>query len=123
MAERKIIRSFCIREEETWKKFIEICKREQESASVKIEEFVKDYVLKHDEGNPQLKVESFIEGHKFLPIMARLNLEFSCPKRLWIDPNRHEVYCAKDQSVKIPEACQNCDDRERFVKLHTLGLI
>lgn len=42
-----------------WEKFLKICKREGEKASKKLREYIKDYVFKHDPGNPQTTIPSY----------------------------------------------------------------
>lgn len=41
-----------------WKKFKEICKREESTASKRLLEFIKDYNLRHDSGNPQQRLDT-----------------------------------------------------------------
>ena len=45
-----------------WKQFLMICKREGENASKKLRDYIKDYVFKHGEGNPQTTISSFEPG-------------------------------------------------------------
>lgn len=50
--------------EETWRKFVEICKRETgyPSASEKIRDFVTNYVKVHEPGNPQWPLNRWLEA-------------------------------------------------------------
>ena len=45
-----------------WPKFIKLCKREGKKASPVLVAFIKDYLDKHDPGNPQTRFTSFVEG-------------------------------------------------------------
>jgi|GEM_PF-4758920 len=47
---------------ETWRRFLEIAKREGRNASIILREFVKSYVEIHWPGNPQTRLTSFTEG-------------------------------------------------------------
>jgi len=47
-----------------WPQFKEICKREGKKASPVLVAFIKDYLDKHDPGNPQTRFTSFAEGGK-----------------------------------------------------------
>lgn len=40
-----------------WAKFMEICEREGSSGSEKIREFVREYVRRHEPGNPQTRLD------------------------------------------------------------------
>lgn len=42
-----------------WKEFQKICKREGVNASKRLRDFIKDYVFKHSDGNPQTTMPSF----------------------------------------------------------------
>jgi len=53
LASRDTTRSFCIRDLEAWKAFVELCRKEGSSASAKLEEFIQQYVRDHNPGNPQ----------------------------------------------------------------------
>lgn len=46
-------------ENPTYREFKQICKREGEAVSGKIEDFMKRYIAAHSEGNPQLRLEKF----------------------------------------------------------------
>lgn len=46
--------------EQVWRKFGEICDREDSSRSDKIRAFIARYVAVHAKGNPQLLLEKFI---------------------------------------------------------------
>jgi hypothetical protein len=42
------------------KEFKKICFREDESMSIKLERWIARYIAVHEQGNPQLRLESFI---------------------------------------------------------------
>ena len=44
-----------------WAKFMEICEREGSSGSEKIREYVRDYVHRHEPGNPQTRLDVILE--------------------------------------------------------------
>jgi len=44
-----------------WEEFKQICEREGSSASEKVREFVERYVIVHAHGNPQIRIDKFIE--------------------------------------------------------------
>ena len=47
----------------TWRKFLEICKRDGVSASHLVRVWVEGYVARKDPGNPQRPITAFVEGH------------------------------------------------------------
>ena len=47
-----------------WKKFVEICKRDNSSAGEKIRDYVATFVRLHDPGNPQQLIVTFLKGEK-----------------------------------------------------------
>jgi hypothetical protein len=47
---------------QTWRRFLEIARREGKNASILLREFVKIYVEKHWPGNPQMRLNSFTPG-------------------------------------------------------------
>ena len=48
----------------TWKKFLEICKRDGQSASELIRIWVESYVVRKDPGNPQRPITAYAPGHE-----------------------------------------------------------
>lgn len=48
----------------TWEKFLEICDRDNQSASELIRGWVQGYVARKDPGNPQPPITAFLEGHE-----------------------------------------------------------
>ncbi len=119
MEKRKDITNIYIPEDfrSTFEAFKKICDREGSSSSEKIRFFIQDYVQQHEVPNPQTVMQSF-NGQLAKPIMLTLP---ECPARLWIDPERHEIYCDKIHSIKFPAACYTCNDRERFVRMFGIG--
>jgi len=57
----KLIRSVAV-DPKLWKKFMEICRREKESASSKIQWWIAEYVRQHEPGNPQLRLDRILAG-------------------------------------------------------------
>jgi len=102
--------------EHTWKKFKEICQREGTGPSEKIREYIVEYVRIHEPGNPQVQIASFLPGGPSLAVTALPE----CPKRLWVKAKTQEIYCARDSMLKIGQACERCDDRERYVRMAKL---
>lgn len=51
------IRSTIYVEKEKWQKFKEICIREGEAMSEKIENWIQKYVGRHEKGNPQTRID------------------------------------------------------------------
>jgi len=49
-------------EDHLWHRFIEIAKREGRNASIILWDFIVKYVEEHGPGNPQSRIESFVEG-------------------------------------------------------------
>jgi len=47
--------------EAAWKQFIEVCKREGEAASNKLDKWIQRYVQIHRPGNPQLLLNTFLK--------------------------------------------------------------
>lgn len=48
----------------TWKKFLEICERDNQSGSELIRIWVEGYVVRKDPGNPQRPITAYAPGHK-----------------------------------------------------------
>jgi len=48
----------------TWKKFLEICERDSQSASELIRIWVEGYVHRKDPGNPQRPLTAYAPGHE-----------------------------------------------------------
>ena len=48
----------------TWKKFLEICERDNQSASELIRIWVEGYVIRKDPGNPQRPITAYAPGHE-----------------------------------------------------------
>ena len=48
----------------TWKKFLEICERDNQSGSELIRIWVEGYVTRKDPGNPQRPLTAYAPGHK-----------------------------------------------------------
>ena len=48
----------------TWKKFLEICKRDGQSGSGLIRVWVEGYVHRKDPGNPQRPITAYAPGHE-----------------------------------------------------------
>ena len=44
-----------------WDKFMEICDREGSSSSAKVRDFIRDYVRRHEPGNPQTRIDKIME--------------------------------------------------------------
>jgi len=59
-----------------WRKFRELCVREGESCSEKIEEWIREYVRQHEPGNPQMLITKFTTGSEPTPQTC-----FLCGKR------------------------------------------
>lgn len=55
------MRSFAVRDLETWKEFLRICDREGTSGSEKLESWILGYVQKHRKGNPQTLLRGYLE--------------------------------------------------------------
>ena len=55
----------------TWRKFLEICERDGQSASELIRIWVEGYVARKDPGNPQPPITAFFEGHEDHVAMRR----------------------------------------------------
>ena len=47
-----------------WPRFMKLCEREGKTASKVLLECIKEYVDRHDPGNPQTRFTSFAEGGK-----------------------------------------------------------
>jgi len=114
MNKRRDIRNFYIDETfiPVWSEFIKICKREGDSASKKIRDFVTKYVDVHREGNPQLLLDRF--GSELTLVCNR------CGKGGFKTLHRVEYYTGY-----IAHACDNClrmDRQNRLVK-KVLGAI
>jgi hypothetical protein len=64
--------------ERTWKEFVKICKRERDTASAKIRDFMAKYVDAHKHGNPQMLLEAYgIQLTK--PKVPTYRVEYLCP--------------------------------------------
>ena len=48
----------------TWKKFLEICERDSQSASELIRVWVEGYVVRKDPGNPQRPITAYAPRHE-----------------------------------------------------------
>jgi hypothetical protein len=48
----------------TWKKFLEICQRDGQSASENLRVWVEGYVKRKDPGNPQRPLTAYAPGHE-----------------------------------------------------------
>ena len=48
-------------EAELTSKFKVICTREQESMSSKFEKWMRDYVIQHEPGNPQIRLDKIVQ--------------------------------------------------------------
>jgi len=48
----------------TWKKFLEICERDSQSASGLVRVWVEGYVARKDPGNPQRPITAYAPGHE-----------------------------------------------------------
>jgi len=48
----------------TWKKFLEICERDGQSASELVRIWVEGYVARKDPGNPQRPITAYAPGHE-----------------------------------------------------------
>ena len=48
----------------TWKKFLEICERDSQSASGLLRVWVEGYVHRKDPGNPQRPITAYAPGHE-----------------------------------------------------------
>jgi len=86
-----------------WNKFKTIAKREGTSASKKIVEFIMDYVEKHDPGNPQTRIPSYVEGGKVTLAGIEGRVRQLCLERISKvgDMTVKEVrQIAKDEGVK-----------------------
>jgi len=49
---------------DTWKKFLEICERDNQSGSELIRIWVEGYVIRKDPGNPQRPITAYAPGHE-----------------------------------------------------------
>jgi len=86
------------------KDFITICDREGESASKKLVDFITKYVEAHKNGNPQLRMESFITD-PMTPIPK-------CNSLISIVRLRGCVgWCNKREGMVTNEICNNCKKR------------
>jgi hypothetical protein len=77
-----------------WKKFMEICVRENESASGKIENFVIEYVIRHGPGNPVIPLDKFND-----PVLRTCELCSRPANHLW-----NVLYI----SGKVLRSCKPC---------------
>ena len=69
----------------TWKKFLEICERDGQSASELVRIWVEGYVARKDPGNPQRPITAYAPGHE--DEYARLQQEIF-NKLLGVSENR-----------------------------------
>jgi len=61
LAARKTVRSFVVRDLETWNEFLKICEREGVSGSEKLEDWIQTYVQRHRKGNPQTLLPGYLQ--------------------------------------------------------------
>ena len=81
-----------------WQSFKEICRREDEPMSQKLEDWIRQYVMVHKKGNPQLMIETF------LPEKAEPRVLCS-----WLDGSRlGEVHCRKKGVWLDAKKCYSC---------------
>jgi len=86
------------------KDFLKICEREGESGSKKLVDFISKYVEAHKNGNPQLRMESFITN-PMIPI-PKCNSLISIVRL-------HGClgWCNKREGMVTNEICNNCKKR------------
>lgn len=98
-------------EADLWKAFKKICNREDASASNKIEGYIKEYVDRHGNGNPQLMLNTFGSDVK-----KRCGLCGEYTDKLW-----RVRYASKS----IIPSCQGCieEKRERGTLRKVLGMV
>jgi len=81
-----------------WNDFKEICDREGESMSEKIEDWVKNYVAVHKKGNPQMMLESFTEEKKE-------GCKFAERQR------GEQTFCGLKEYWMLPSECAKCEKK------------
>lgn len=81
-----------------WTDFKEICEREGEKMSKKIEAFIADYVMVHKKGNPQMMLASFTEEKKD-------GCQFAERKR------SGQTFCGLNKYWMLESECTKCEKR------------
>lgn len=113
MNKRRDIRNFYSNEEfiPVWEAFGVICDREGVSRSERIRGFIKSYVDRHGNGNPQLMLQTFGSEHK-----KRCGLCGELTDKLW-----RVRYASK---LVIP-SCKECieEKREKGTVRKVLGMV
>ena len=99
----KIIRSFAV-ELEIWKKFLDNCRREGDSGSKILQNFIMQYNEKHKLPNPQLLIERFsgLTNHK---TRQPSDCHFWKPRPKAQPP--YKAYCGKFKRMVVEASC--CD--------------
>ena len=102
MRKRADIRNFYVNDMfvPTWDEFIKICRREGESASEKIRDFVTRYVEVHGHGNPQMLLSSFAEKQ-------------GVGWCKWVERKRgNQFYCGLKKYWMLRSECEKCEKRK-----------
>jgi metal-responsive CopG/Arc/MetJ family transcriptional regulator len=94
------------------KQFDEIVKREGSNRSKRLNEFINDYVLKHQNGNPQLLMSTYVKNeHSPMKVQCRFcqgatnEGKIYCDKKgVWI--KGLECYSCKFNKLRKREATQ-----------------
>jgi len=98
----KRLRSFCMRDLETWRKFKEVCQREGESCSEKIEELIAAYVKKKYPGNPQAPIERYLTAPK-LPDCPEYDVRY-CLTLYWSCFRKKRFRCVVREKGIVPSS-------------------
>jgi len=83
----------------SWKKFMKICDREDESAAHKLRKFVEQYNDRHDKGNPQITFDTLLN----MP-------QKECERCEELFDN---VWRVKYLSDVIMKSCRSCIDEDK----------
>ena len=90
-------------ETELTKKFKVICTREQESMSSKFEKWMRDYIIKHEPGNPQLRLDK-ISQTKITKECSHPSCKKTAVYEVWSkEKNLHAYLCEghKERDKKL----------------------
>ena len=95
-------------EEETYKKFKEICTKEGEKVGDKLNEFIQTYIKEHGDGNPAFTLDQFADpSFKVCPAFFR-------DKETW---KKYLANLNEKERKEFLEQCQIINQAQKEAKL------
>ena len=68
-----------VKDNEKWKKYVEICSRNHRKVSADLDAYISDVIRNHDEGNDQFKITGWFDNYdmRAVPMIMSQNEKFT----------------------------------------------